>query len=93
MLSDTRAASLAVKIDRLVALIWSIWKTRNNIVFCSETPYLGITLTRAKKATAQWRIRHNLTQSIQLPNPNISTTSQKKTYWVAWKKPQGDSSK
>ena len=59
------------------------------MAFRNEMPNPRITLIKAEKATVEWRIRYNLTQSIQLPNPNISTTSQKKTYWVAWKKPQG----
>ena len=59
------------------------------MVFRNEMPNPGITLIRAKKTTTEWRIRHNLTHSIQLPNPIISTTNRKKTYWVAWKKPRG----
>jgi len=76
--------------DRLVALLCSIWKTRNGQVFQNETPNTGITLVRAKKkASAEWRIRHKLTQNIHPPIPYHPASSHKKTRWGAWRKPQG----
>ena len=53
MLSDVIAAGPTIKMDRLVALLWSIKKTRNNMVFRSEASNPGVTLTKAKRATAE----------------------------------------
>jgi len=44
-------------------------------------------LIRAKKASAEWRIRHKLTQSRQPPNTSASAPNPKKTFWVEWTKP------
>jgi len=57
-LSSTRNATSATKIQRVVVLLWSIWKIRNSMVFCNETPISGSTLIRAKKVSAEWCIRH-----------------------------------
>ena len=59
------------------------------MVFRSEPPNPGIILIKAKKASAEWRIRHKLTQTIQLPNPTFLAVNRKKIYWITWKKPQG----
>jgi len=75
--------------DRVIALLWSIWKTRNGIVFQNETPNLGLTLIRAKQASAEWRIRHKLTHNIHFLSPKFSSFSHKQTHWVAWRKPHG----
>jgi len=74
--------------DRLVALRWSTWKTRNDRVFRYEISNSVHTLIRAKKANAEWRIRHKLTHSIQPPLKPHPSISCKKSYWVAWRKPQ-----
>jgi len=44
---------------------------------------------RAKKASAERRIRHKLTQPLHPSNPTQSTLNRKKTHWVAWRKTQG----
>jgi len=56
-----RNTTSTAKIERVVALFWSIWKTRNNMVFHNGTPILEITLIRAKKASVEWHMRHKLT--------------------------------
>jgi len=86
-LSKLRLSSTPVPLDRALALLWSIWKSRNNAVFCNERlPPVG-TLIRAKKASVEWRIKHKLTHSFQ-PSPHPAPTpSLKKTHWVAWKTP------
>ena len=63
-LSDLRTSTPLVPLDRVVALLWSTWKVRNNIVFQNEKFNSVATLIRAKKTCAEWRIRHKLTQSI-----------------------------
>ena len=57
-------------------------------MFHNETSNPRTTLTRGKKVRAERRIRHNLTQTIHPPNLNLLAFSHKKTYWVAWRKPQ-----
>ena len=73
--------------DRLVALLWSIWKSRNIAVFCNEKLPPVITLIRAKKASAEWRIRHKFTLPFQpslkiAPSPSFKSASR-----IGWKKP------
>ena len=43
-------------LDRVVAFLWSLWKTRNNKIFRNETPNVVIMLLRAKKASEEWCI-------------------------------------
>jgi len=76
-LSKLRAYAPLALFDRKVALLWSIWKTRNSVVFRNELPQLVVTLIKAKKASAEWCIRHKLTQSIQPPNPPLSSPNTK----------------
>ena len=54
-----------VKMDRVVALLWSIWKTRNGKVFRNEPSSPGLSLLCAKRVSAEWRIRHKLLQTLQ----------------------------
>ena len=77
--------------DRVVALLWSIWKTQNGTVFRNELPNSSLTLIRAKQANAEWRIRHKVTHNFHPPNPKHSAFSHKMktTYWATWRKPQG----
>ena len=56
-----QTSTTLIAMDRVVALFWSIWKTRNNKVFRDELPPPMITLIRAKKVSAEWRIRHKFT--------------------------------
>ena len=57
------------------------------MVFQNELPQPVVTLIRAEKLSAEWRIRYKITQSIQSPTPPMSTRHPKKTFWVACKKP------
>lgn len=85
--------SPSVRLDRIVPLLWSIWKTRNQKVFRNETSSPLITLIRAKKASAEWRIRHKLTQPLFPSSNSYPSSSCRKTYWVAWRAPPGGSIK
>jgi len=89
MLSTAGTTSPTVKLDRVVALLWSTWKIRNSMIFGSETPNLGINLIRAKKVSVEWSIRHRFTQTFHPSNPNLPASNRKKTHWVAWRKPRG----
>ena len=86
-LSKLRTSTSPIPFDRVVALLWSIWKTRNSIVFCNELPQPIVTLIRAKKASAKWRIRRKLTTSIQPPKRPLSSSHTKQLVEIAWEKP------
>ena len=73
MVGQAKKKATLAQFDRIVALLWSIWKTHNSIVFRNELPQAVVTLIRAKKASAEWRIRHKITTSIQPPNPPLSS--------------------
>jgi len=87
MLSSLRASVSPVKVDRIVALLRSIWKTRNNMVLRNGTPIPGNTLIRVKKSKRRMGNRHKLTQTMQPPDLNHSVVNRKKAHWIAWRKP------
>jgi len=68
--------------------LWRIWKTHNNKVFRDELLQPMAPLIRAKKASAEWRIRHKLTLSLHPPIFYPQSSDNKQSYWVAWRKPQ-----
>ena len=75
--------------DRIVVLLWSIWKIRNNKIFRNETSSPRLSLLRAKQASAEWRIRHKLFQ-IYNPSPHTYSNSRsKQSRWISWSKPLG----
>ena len=88
-LATLRLSTHLFKMDRLVSLLWSIWKSRNNAVFRKESSNPVITLIRAKRACAEWRVRHALSHSLQPSHLRFPLPNHKKSYWVAWHKPQG----
>ena len=86
-LTKLRQSSTLTRFDRIVALLWSIWKTRNSVVFRNEVPHAVVTLIRAKKASAEWRIRHKLSASLQLPHPPSSPPTIQQMVGISWAKP------
>ena len=86
-LTKLRQTATLTRFDRIVALLWSIWKTRNSTVFRNEIPHAAVTLIRAKKASAEWRIRHKLTSSLQPPHPPFPSPPTKQLVGIAWEKP------
>jgi len=58
MLPTARNARPNVNMDRVIALLCSVWKTRNGVVLRNTSPNPGLTLIRAKKDNAEWRICH-----------------------------------
>jgi len=89
-LAKLRKTATLAQFERIVALLWSIWKTRNSTVFRNELPQAVVTLIRLKKASAEWRIRHKLTTSIQPRNPPLSSPHTKQLVGIAWEKlPEG----
>jgi len=47
-LSIIKSSMPSTKMDRIITLLWSIWKTRNNKIFRNETSSPGLSLLRAK---------------------------------------------
>jgi len=82
-LASLRLYNLLLKLDRIVSLFWSIRKTRNNTIFRNESSNPVITLLRTKRASAEWRIRHTLSQSLHPLHLSFSTNNHKQSYWVA----------
>jgi len=72
---------------RIVALIWSIWKTRNNEIFRNETSNPELFLLCAKRASAEWRIRQKLFQIYNPSSHTPSTSRHKQSRWITWRKP------
>ena len=82
-LSSIRSSNPLVKMDGVVAHMLSIWKMRNDKIFCDEVSNRVTSLIRAKKASDEWRIRHQFTQTIQPPNLYHPTTNRMQTYQIA----------
>jgi len=72
---------------RVVALLWSIWKNMNNLIFRNELPSLGLVLLRVKRASVEWCIRHKLSHSFQPSSRPPSSCRRKQSRWIAWQKP------
>ena len=79
MFSIARTAGPKVDMNRVVALLWSIWKTQNGTVFRNETPNSRIILIRAKKTSAKRSIKHKFTHFFRSPYPNLPAFTCKKT--------------
>jgi len=78
MLNSERATDPGVKADGIaMPRSETPWKAGNTVVFRSKTPNPGTTLIRVKKVSAEWCIRHKLTQIIQPSNPDFSAVNRK----------------
>ena len=74
---------------RVVALLWSIWKNMNNLIFRNEPSSPRLVLLRAKRASTEWCIRHKFSHSFQ-PSPHPpSSCRRKQSRWITWQKPPG----
>ena len=74
VLAQTKSPCLT----RVVLLLWSIWKSRNALIFRNESTAPMGTLLRAKRNWAEWRIRASssvLTPSFSSPHPCLLYTS------------------
>jgi len=45
------------RLSRVVILLWSLWKSRNALIFKNEAPSPMATLLRAKRSWAEWTLR------------------------------------
>jgi len=79
-------------LSRIALLLWSIWKTRNALIFRNETPKPMGTLLRAKRSWAEWKLRTstpllpNTTQLHTHPHLQCRSTS---THPIRWHLPSG----
>jgi len=79
-------------VDRVVLLLWSIWKSRNALVFRSETPSPMGTLLRAKRSWAEWMIRTSSsipTYSTSSPDPSQPSHHPHSSCFIGWNSPRG----
>ena len=79
-------------LSRVVLLLWSLWKSRNALVFRNEvTPPMG-TLLRAKRSWAEWRIRNShsgLSSSTSSPTKSPVHQTTTASQLIRWKLPSG----
>ena len=74
-------------LPRVAILLWSIWKSRNGMVFDNEVPKPMGSLLRAKRIWAEWKLRTTVfhPHSIHLP----PTPAPKATHLIGWRSPPG----
>jgi len=79
-------------LTRVVLLLWSIWKSRNALIFRGEViPSMG-TLLRAKRTWAEWNIRTSTSgsgPSVPSHSSSISQQRQKVQRLIRWETPHG----
>ena len=77
-------------LPRVAILLWSIWKSRNAMVFDNEVPKPMGSLLRAKRIWAEWKLRTTVfhPHSIQLPSNPVP----KATQLIGWRSPPGGTS-
>ena len=79
-------------ITRVVLLLWSIWKTRNGLVFNNDVANPMGTLLRAKRSWAEWKLRTS--SSPILSSSTTSTHSPHRLHsniphFIRWHPPAG----
>uniref|UniRef100_A0A7C9DII2 RNase H type-1 domain-containing protein n=1 Tax=Opuntia streptacantha TaxID=393608 RepID=A0A7C9DII2_OPUST len=76
------------RLSRIVILLWSLWKSRNALIFKNEAPSPMATLLRAKRSWAEWTLRKS---SSTLPSSTPSSYQQpphpSSTHFVRWSTP------
>jgi len=79
-------------LTRVVILLWSIWKSRNALIFRNEPITPMGTLLRAKRNWAEWRIRTSsplLTPSFSHPHPPHPHQLHQVQQLIGWTVPRG----
>ena len=79
-------------LSRVVLLLWSIWKSRNALIFKNDTPNSMGTLLRAKRSWAEWKLRtsKSLTFSSRSSQPYQYNHHLPKTIqFIRWQLPTG----
>jgi len=73
-----------------VILLWSLWKSRNALIFKNETPSPMATLLRAKRSWAEWTLRKS-SPTLPLSTPSSSQQHQHphSTHFIRWSAPSG----
>ena len=84
------ALSRHPRLSRIVILLWSIWKSRNALVFRNDTPTPMGTLLRAKRNWVEWTWRKS---SSLLPSSSLSHHQQPlhppSIHFIRWLSPRG----
>ena len=79
-------------IDRVALLLWSIWKSRNGLVFRNEPTSLLGTLLRAKRGWAEWKLRTSSldkTTTISSSSPHSTHHPLNHHILIGWELPRG----
>jgi len=77
---------------RIALLLWSIWKSRNALIFKHENPNAMGTLLRAKRSWAEWKLRtsNSLTFPSRYSQPShLNHHPPKIIHYIRWKSPAG----
>ena len=75
-------------ITRVAMLLWSIWKSRNAMIFDNEAPKPMGSLIRAKRNWAEWHLRMSVLNSNSTPPPH-SSHNPGATRLIGWRSPPG----
>ena len=77
-------------LSRVALLLWSIWKTRNALIFRNEPPKPMGTLLRAKRSWAEWKLRTSGSPTTTLPHSSpINFHRSTYTQPIRWQSPAG----
>jgi len=86
------AQNQCIWFSRIVLLLWSIWKSRNALIFKNEIPSPIGTLLRAKRSWAEWKLRTSsstFSPSIPYSSPQLTHHYPQSPHLIGWKLPQG----
>jgi len=73
------------RIQRISFLLWSIWKTKNEVIFLNEIFKPMQCIIKAKRLSAKWRIRSCL--SVDDYFKGLSPTPSKTRHFIQWQSP------
>ena len=75
-------------LPRVAILLWSIWKSRNAMVFENDVPNPMGSLVRAKRIWAEWKFRTSVFHPHSIHTPSTPPTP-KTTQLIGWRSPPG----
>uniref|UniRef100_A0A7C9DFJ2 RNase H type-1 domain-containing protein n=1 Tax=Opuntia streptacantha TaxID=393608 RepID=A0A7C9DFJ2_OPUST len=75
-------------VTRIAMLLWSIWKSRNAMIFDNEAPKPMGSLIRAKRTWAEWQLRMSVLNPHSTP-PSHSSHNSEATRLIGWRSPPG----